>query len=282
MFTDLVEVCIFLIAHTSYLKPSSKWYGDYIRKPFYDSEYEPCHTLPDFRIWSRADVSMEFGNREIVFFCDIFCLIEILVPYPEARCQSSYIGSICSSGTHTRVDSYRCMSIWKEFSIGFELMKTRGIELYSHIDDRLQISRYFLSSELDMMCWYSSIDSSVDFVFTRCIDVESLTREYLEKVHIRTCLHRIARSKSEMVREIYDFLCLFPEYFLRVDKYRSFVSTTDICDSIGSEKSESIHVWESEYWDKYLLKKPLRLLGEVWSVYMCHDKLSIRGGKRVA
>lgn len=76
---------------------------------------------------------MELGDREIILFCYIFCLFEILVPDAEAGCGSSYVRPFGPTRTHTRIDSDRGMRAREELPIGLKLMETGSIEFYTKI-----------------------------------------------------------------------------------------------------------------------------------------------------
>jgi hypothetical protein len=127
---------------------------------------------------------MELGDREMILFGYTPDLIEMLMPYPEARSHSSDIGPIAMTTSHTRIDSYRGISPREELSIGLELVETGRIELDTEFYDFLEIPRHFLACELYMRCWYSGVHSTIDLVFTRSIDMESLAREDLDDISI--------------------------------------------------------------------------------------------------
>ena len=157
---------------------------------------------------------MEFGDGELVFGCYFLYETYVFMPDTEARCWSSHICPLCSTRSHSRIDPYRCMCSRKQLPIILELIETGSIEFDTHCNYFLEIFRHLLTSEL-YMCWgNSSIEGTVDLIFTRSIDMESFTVKNSEQIHIRACLHRIAWCESEMMWKIDDFSCLFSQYLL--------------------------------------------------------------------
>lgn len=211
MIPDLFEIRSLLIVHTCHLESSTQRDNLDIREPFRDSEDETCHLFPYFWVRSRSDMGMELGDGEVILLCYMLCFLEVFVPDTKARCWSSDIGTIGSSRSHTRIDTNRSLCSRENFTISLKLMQTCRIEFNSELYDLFEILWHFLSCELYMIRRNASSYSTYDLVTTRCIYMETLTREYAQDIHIRACLHGVASRESKVMREIHDFSSLFSE-----------------------------------------------------------------------